>query len=99
MHKVKFCIKECDPVKFDKLITIKDSLVEYEDYYAVKGKYGSYDKTKGIIEESTNTIIKDFIMDKNNTVVSESFKNVWNSIVYQSDRRFVPDIQTWPAFA
>ena len=95
MHKVKFCIKECDPVKYNKLITAKDSLIKFEDWHNVKGKYASYNKIDGIIEESTNTIIKDFIMDKNNTVVSESFKNVWNSIVYQSDRRFVPDIHSF----
>ena len=83
MHEVELYIKECDPVKYDKIIVTKESLIKTESSSELKGKYASYNRYDGIInEQSTNAILKDFISDKNNTFAAESFKNAWNSIVY-----------------
>ena len=89
MHKVEFCIKECDRVEYNKIITFKESLIKSEAWYEVKGKYASYHKSKGINEQSTNVVLKDFIMDKNNTFVDESLKMFWNSIVYDEPDKYV----------
>ena len=87
-HKVEFCIKECDPVEYNKIISLKEPLITTETFWEVKGKYATYHRYKGINKQSTNAILKDFIMDKNNTFVDESLKMFWNSIVYDEQDKY-----------
>ena len=82
------CIKECDTVEYNKIITLQESLIKTEAWYEVKGKYASYHKSKGVNKQSTNALIKDFIIDENNTFVDESLKMFWNSIVYDEPDKY-----------
>ena len=76
-NQCNHCFKECDYIKFNKLITkelpLYSSLNGGPGFY---GEYLEYDKNMGTL--TGNQVLKEFFMDTNNTLADAGLKRVWN---------------------
>ena len=75
-----FYNKECDYVKFNKVITKEASLVSYADSYETKGTHFKYDKGYGSPKISSGIKLFTEFFSINNTLTDPLLKKYWTII-------------------